>query len=437
MTSDVRQGIPPMKNNNSRNFPAARKGSALGIALMFLSVFVILGGAGYKLTRAEMVSSIYQSKKAAAFYIAEAGRQDALQALTENSSWTTGFTNKPFGDGAYTVTIDTTTNPATVTSKGWVSGGSVLGSTVKSTVKVEVTIPSNPTVFNYAAGALAEQWIATHGHGGRGRKNEDDGVVDNSQVTGDLYSGGDIDLNHGSTITGALDAHGDVNVAPTSPTSPGSPGSPGSFPSTFTSSSTVSEADKFAVPVIDTATLKAQAYAGGLCPATSTKDGGEIDKKTINLGPCYWYGALTIKGDSVITLTGTVYIVDPEGKKNGKLKIDDSTVLGKQTIYIEDSLEIIKSVIGSNAANSSPFIYDADTDNAKVTIKENSTVLNTAIYAPYTQLKIDHSTLSGSFISEDFTIKNSVVSLPGTPIYYPGGAGSAISIVPGTWDEAY
>jgi len=43
---------------------------------------------------------------AEALAVAEAGLNDALAQLRDDSSWNAGFENKPFVDGQYTVTVD-------------------------------------------------------------------------------------------------------------------------------------------------------------------------------------------------------------------------------------------------------------------------------------------------------------------------------------------
>jgi Tfp pilus assembly protein PilX len=49
-----------------------------------------------------------------ALAIAEAGLNDALSEIRSNSSWTTGFTDKAFNGGSYTVDV----NDSTITSTG-------------------------------------------------------------------------------------------------------------------------------------------------------------------------------------------------------------------------------------------------------------------------------------------------------------------------------
>ncbi len=55
-----------------------------------------------------------------AMAIAEAGLNDALAQLRADSAWNKGFADKPFGKGAYTVTIkDATIASAATTSNGF------------------------------------------------------------------------------------------------------------------------------------------------------------------------------------------------------------------------------------------------------------------------------------------------------------------------------
>jgi hypothetical protein len=49
---------------------------------------------------------------------AEAGLNDAFASIRANSGWTTGFTNKAFNSGSYTVTVTGTLPDRTITSTG-------------------------------------------------------------------------------------------------------------------------------------------------------------------------------------------------------------------------------------------------------------------------------------------------------------------------------
>jgi type II secretory pathway component PulK len=60
---------------------------------------------------------------AQAMCTAEAGLNDAFAQIRSSSSWTTGFTNKVFNGGSYTVTVTGTLPNRTVTSTGTSSQG--------------------------------------------------------------------------------------------------------------------------------------------------------------------------------------------------------------------------------------------------------------------------------------------------------------------------
>ena len=49
---------------------------------------------------------------------AEAGLNDAFAQIRADSSWTTGFTNKAFNGGSYTVSVTGTLPVRTITSRG-------------------------------------------------------------------------------------------------------------------------------------------------------------------------------------------------------------------------------------------------------------------------------------------------------------------------------
>jgi Tfp pilus assembly protein PilX len=73
-----------------------------------------------------------------ALAIAEAGLNDALSEIRSNSSWTTGFTDKAFNGGSYTVDV----NDSTITSTGTSSQSFV------AKVEADVTVgTSSPYVI--------------------------------------------------------------------------------------------------------------------------------------------------------------------------------------------------------------------------------------------------------------------------------------------------
>jgi Tfp pilus assembly protein PilX len=67
---------------------------------------------------------------------AEAGLNDAFSELRDDSSWTTGFTNKDFNSGSYTVTVSGTLPNLTIESTGTSSQGFV------AKVEADITVGS-------------------------------------------------------------------------------------------------------------------------------------------------------------------------------------------------------------------------------------------------------------------------------------------------------
>ena len=74
--------------------------------------------------------------------IAEAGLNDAYYELRSDSSWTTGFSEKSFDDGSYTVVVAGTLPSLTITSTGTSSRG------FASKVEADITIgDSDPYII--------------------------------------------------------------------------------------------------------------------------------------------------------------------------------------------------------------------------------------------------------------------------------------------------
>jgi type II secretory pathway component PulK len=75
------------------------------------------------MTTEELMLMQNQLYAAQAMCTAEAGLNDAFAQIRSNSSWTTGFTNKAFNSGSYTVTVTGTLPDRTITSTGTSSQG--------------------------------------------------------------------------------------------------------------------------------------------------------------------------------------------------------------------------------------------------------------------------------------------------------------------------
>lgn len=95
------------------------RGSGLALALVAILIMGLLSAAVYTMTKAMVKECLYQQRLGEAQAIAEAGLEDALLQLRLNPKWKTGFTDKPFAGGSYTVTVSTDIINPWVTSIGY------------------------------------------------------------------------------------------------------------------------------------------------------------------------------------------------------------------------------------------------------------------------------------------------------------------------------
>lgn len=82
-----------------------KKGSILLISVFVSALFgaMVIGMMQLNTEEIMLVNNYIELTKAIA--IAEAGINDAYYEIRQNRTWTTGFTDKAFGGGTYTVTV--------------------------------------------------------------------------------------------------------------------------------------------------------------------------------------------------------------------------------------------------------------------------------------------------------------------------------------------
>jgi type II secretory pathway component PulK len=102
-----------MKNN----------GAVFLIVIFAIALFTTITVGILVMTTEELQLMENQLYAAQAMCTAEAGLNDAFAQIRSSSSWTTGFTNKAFNSGSYTVTVTGTLPNRTITSTGTSSQG--------------------------------------------------------------------------------------------------------------------------------------------------------------------------------------------------------------------------------------------------------------------------------------------------------------------------
>lgn len=87
-----------------------------------------------------------QAAAAKAEETAQAGLNDALAQIREDSSWNDGFDDKSFEDGSYTVTVSGSPPELTVRSEAVASEG--FSATVEADITVSATAPHTIRIDN-------------------------------------------------------------------------------------------------------------------------------------------------------------------------------------------------------------------------------------------------------------------------------------------------
>jgi len=181
------------------------QGFSLVLSLIILTVLSVLMVATYQSANAFIYETVYRQHLAQSHAIAEAGIEDALYQLYLSPSWTTGFTQKAFSDGSYTVTIAGGASPV-ITSTGYSASIMRLGAArtqiqattqfTKSTTTLCGTYSGATATINGTADAYDSAISTaptTFGLGGHLCSNTSVVILDQAKVTVnmdvDYYSG--------------------------------------------------------------------------------------------------------------------------------------------------------------------------------------------------------------------------------------------------------
>lgn len=98
-------------------------GSVLLIVVFLLALTAAMVIGMHHLTAEELLQVKNRRETARAFAVAEAGLNDAIAAIRRDSSWQSGFSNKPFFEDFYTVSVAGTPPLMTIDSTGTTADG--------------------------------------------------------------------------------------------------------------------------------------------------------------------------------------------------------------------------------------------------------------------------------------------------------------------------
>ncbi|MBW8015215.1 MAG: hypothetical protein FVQ82_03440 [Planctomycetes bacterium] len=99
-----------------------RNGSVLLVVVFAIALLTTLVTGMLQMNTEELMLMQNQVSAAETLAIANAGLNDAFAELRSNSSWNSGFTDKSFSDGTYTVTVSGTLPSLTVESTSLLNG---------------------------------------------------------------------------------------------------------------------------------------------------------------------------------------------------------------------------------------------------------------------------------------------------------------------------
>ncbi|MHC5060839.1 MAG: hypothetical protein ACYTFK_07135 [Planctomycetota bacterium] len=118
---------------------AKNKGTVMLIAIFAIALLsaVVIGVLEMNTEELQIMSNQIYSAHAVA--VAEAGLNDAFAQIRSDDTWTTGFTNKAFNNGLYTVDVAGSLPKRTLTSTGTSSQG--FGARVEADITVSNSSP--------------------------------------------------------------------------------------------------------------------------------------------------------------------------------------------------------------------------------------------------------------------------------------------------------
>ncbi|MDF1544032.1 MAG: hypothetical protein P1R58_02885 [bacterium] len=130
-----------VKKNNER-------GAALLITLAVMAMITLVVVMSVDRSSTDVELSYNQLHEEQAFYVADAGLKTAIEEIEDDEDWRTGFSDEPFGQGFFTVTItDSATDSALIDTIILLSVGTV----DEANSQLELTaLPIPKTPFMYA-----------------------------------------------------------------------------------------------------------------------------------------------------------------------------------------------------------------------------------------------------------------------------------------------
>ncbi len=389
---------------------SAKGGAALIMTFIIMATLSAITAGFLFMTSAQLKGSGNDVASSKALWIAEAGIQQAIYQLKNDSGYRNSPTaiNANLGDGSYSVSVSKNGSTYDLSSTGTVD---VLNRKVMQSADVSIAFPA---AFDYVL---------------FGNINSDElKIKDDVAISGDVYYDGDVEVEQNTSVTNGLVYADSVTGSGTYTEAPGPPDPVPTYPA-------------FDTTWYDNqiSTAESQASSDWTLKNNDTYDlnGGTVYYKKVKIKD-----NATITGSGIIVAKNDVTIQDSANissnvtivtKKNMKIKnnavIQSGAVLyARKDITLRDSANVTGSVLAP--------------ENNKSVIVKDSTTFTGIIYADTAKLRGD-AVISGSVVANEYDgdkIKDDVSvtydqsSLPGSlPQGIPEGA---ITVTPQSdWDE--
>ncbi len=385
--------------------PRGRAGSTLVLNVLVMTVFAMTAVIVYASAKSQVHAVVHDAREVQAQAIAEAGLEDAMHGIYMNPMWRTGFNQKPFAGGYYTVTLSSA-DPPYILSTGYSAPMLLTGRAVKTV----------GALVEYAAGACPYAVMADKALVIEGSVDAYDITTTLTPSATQFISGANVRSNNGVSVTGAAcpPAHifGDVVAQGSVPA--------GSCVTGGVSLTTVTlPLLSFACPTCETVNDNLT----GITPSSAYNNGGQ---------------ALTVNAGQTVTIsTGTYFF-----KKitiDGTLNVDTSS--GSASIYVKNNFFTGANCQFNNLSKVPARVHFYSTNPGNVVKLNCVTPFHAYLEGSQAQFELAQE-LYGHFCADSVRISSNTTDGYGR-VHYDLGGGGLIEHVrwtagpSGSWSESY
>lgn len=360
-TSDIRT-----TNHEPR---ITEKGVILILTFIIMSTLTAITVGFLYMTSHQLKGSGYDMTSAKAFWLAEAGVQQTIYQIKNDS----GYRDSPttvtgnLGDGSYSVTVSKNDSTYTLTSTGTVD---VLNRKVAQSVDIAIAFH---VAFDYAL---------------FGNTNSDTlKIKDDVTISGNAYYDGDVEVEEDASVTNGLVYADSVTGDGTYTEAPGPPDPVPAYP-TFDTTSYDNQIS----------TAESQASSDWTLSGSDSYD--------LNGGTVY-YEEITIKNNATITGTGTIVATKDVTVKDNANISSGVTIITKKDMKVENNAVIQsgavlyarKDITLKDNVNVTGSLL-APENNKTVTVKDDANFTG-IIYTDTAKLR-DDAVISGSVVANEY-----------------------------------